>query len=183
MIVLYCCHHITLIIVIFTISTVCILLVFIIVVIIFVVFIIIVIIIIVFIFIIIIATTSVNDDVPATSPSIGMYDSSRPKTSRGTSHPSPDAFFDYVIPSPVSKLSSGSESITSSSVMNLEKAVVPTGKPNPNFKYNLKSYPTSYPNKNSKCKFILDPDPISYHNSDHYYNRNLNIHLTLPLTL
>jgi hypothetical protein len=29
--------------------------------------------------------------------------SSRPKTSRGTSHPSPDAFFDYVIPSPLYK--------------------------------------------------------------------------------
>ena len=28
---------------------------------------------------------------------------SRPKTSRGTSHPSPDDFFDYVIPSPLSK--------------------------------------------------------------------------------
>jgi hypothetical protein len=29
--------------------------------------------------------------------------SSRPKTSRGTSHPSPDAFFDYVVPSPLYK--------------------------------------------------------------------------------
>lgn len=34
------------------------------------------------------------------SPSNTFY---RPKTSRGTSRPSPDAFFDYVIPSPVNQ--------------------------------------------------------------------------------
>ena len=34
------------------------------------------------------------------SPSGTFY---RPKTSRGTSRPSPDAFFDYVIPSPVNQ--------------------------------------------------------------------------------
>lgn len=46
---------------------------------------------------------------------------SRPKTSRGTSHPSPDAFFDYVIPSPVSKLNGDSDVNGFASVMNFER--------------------------------------------------------------
>lgn len=40
--------------------------------------------------------------------------SSRPKTSRGTSHPSPDAFFDYVIPSPLYKKENTSDNPASS---------------------------------------------------------------------
>lgn len=43
----------------------------------------------------------VEDDIEMEGPSSTSY--SRPKTSRGTSHPSPDDFFDYVIPSPLSK--------------------------------------------------------------------------------
>lgn len=46
--------------------------------------------------------------------------SSRPKTSRGTSHPSPDAFFDYIIPSPLYKKGNVSDN-TASSFMNLVK--------------------------------------------------------------
>lgn len=32
-----------------------------------------------------------------------LFDKSRPKTGRGKSHPSPDEFFDYVVPSPEQK--------------------------------------------------------------------------------
>ena len=59
----------------------------------------------------------VDGDLDRERPSSASY--SRPKTSRGTSHPSPDDFFDYVIPSPVSK--HGKIDLTVSSFLNLEK--------------------------------------------------------------
>jgi len=46
------------------------------------------------------------------SSSILGNQANRPKTSRGKAHPSPDEFFDYVIPSPV-KVKSGAINVNS----------------------------------------------------------------------
>ncbi len=47
---------------------------------------------------------SLNEPVSTTAQlSPDKLASTRPKTSRGVSHPSPDKFYDYVIPSPPEK--------------------------------------------------------------------------------
>ena len=45
------------------------------------------------------SSSAIDDDMDCEHEDDGTS-SSRPKTSRGTSHPSPDAFYDYVTPSP-----------------------------------------------------------------------------------
>lgn len=65
------------------------------------------------------SSSALDDDTDCEYEDDGTL-SSRPKTSRGTSHPSPDAFYDYVIPSPLFRKGAGADK-SMSSFLNLEK--------------------------------------------------------------
>lgn len=69
------------------------------------------------------SSSSVDDDADSEyeGDTTSANTSSRPKTSRGTSHPSPDAFFDYVIPSPLYKKGNVSDN-SASCFLNLVKS-------------------------------------------------------------
>ena len=114
------------------------------------------------------SSSAIDDDVDVDYEVEGLSSAnySRPKTSRGTSHPSPDDFFDYVIPSPLSKHSNDFD-LQPSSFMSLETGNTTKGTKNKDKDKTSKAGKSSITTK--KSKKIKKPRPVPVEEEEDQY--------------